>query len=134
MYIRFVPFLFSTTTLFATSNKVVNVLNRNLHTNKDHGKNVFRDRFTRFDDEDNSDQTSSSLREKNVENLINDYMIDINTFPLTKKVLGVPASSSVCLILLAIYLVARPRIFEQLVFCKLNENYCNDFYFIYFWD
>ena len=94
-----------------------------MHTNKDHGKNVFRDRFTRFDDEDNSDQTASSLREKNVENLINDYMIDINTFPLTKKVLGVPASSSVCLILLAIYLVARPRIFEQLVFCKLNENY-----------
>ena len=63
----------------------VNVLNRNLHTNKDHGKNVFRDRFTRFDDEDNSDQTASSLREKNVENLINDYMIDINTFPLTKE-------------------------------------------------
>ena len=44
----------------------VNVLNRNLHTNKDHGKNVFRDRFTRFDDEDNSDQTASSLGEKNV--------------------------------------------------------------------
>ena len=72
---------------------------------------MFRDRCTRFDDEDNYDQTASSLREKNVENLTNDYMIDINTFPLTKNFLGVTASSSVCLISLAIYLVARPRIF-----------------------
>ena len=131
----------------------VNVLNQNLHTNKDHGKNVFRDRFTRFDDEDNSDQTASSLREKNVENLINDYMMDINTFPLTKevsvlsfwrekqhrwealakvakKVLGVPASSSAVerMFSIAGHIFSskrrrmKPRIFEQLVFCKLNEN------------
>ena len=45
---------------------------------------MFRDRFTRFDDEENDDQSLSSLREKNVENIINDYIADINTFPLTK--------------------------------------------------
>ena len=35
-----------------------------LTTNKDQGKNVFRSRFTRFDDEENDDQSLSSLREK----------------------------------------------------------------------
>ena len=124
-----------------------------LTTNKDQGKNVFRSRFTRFDDEENDDQSLSSLREKNVENIINDYMADINTFPLTKevsvlnfwrekqyrweslakvakKVLGVPASSSAVERMFSIaghiFSIKRrrmkPRIFEQLVFCKLNDH------------
>jgi hypothetical protein len=124
----------------------------NLNT-KDQDKNLFRDRFTRFDDDENDDKSLSSLRIKNAENIINDYMADINAFPLAKevsvlnfwrekqyrwdslakvakKVLGVPASSSAVERMFSIaghiYSVKRrrmkPKIFEQLVFCKLNEH------------
>jgi hypothetical protein len=120
---------------------------------KDQEKNLFRDRFTRFDDDENDDISLSSLRIKNAENIINDYMADINAFPLSKevsvlnfwrekqhrwdslakvakKVLGVPASSSAVERMFSIaghiYSVKRrrikARIFEQLVFCKLNEH------------
>ena len=127
--------------------------NTNSNTNKNQEKNVFRDRFIRFDDEDNDELSSSNIREKNVENIINDFMTDINTFPLTKdvsvltfwrekqyrweslaivgkKVLGVPASSSAVERMFSIaghiYSIKRrrmkPRLFEQLVFSKLNDH------------